>query len=261
MINPVTGDACGKGNRMARYDFRTQRLFVTGGLGAGAQVNLANDQVHYLRNVLRLGPGARLLLFNGRDGEWLAEIADIGRHDCELSLIEKTRDQTPACDLHYLFAPLKRARMDFVVQKATEMGASLLQPVMTGRTVAERVKPERMRANAIEAAEQCGILSVREIGAPVGLEALIAAWDPARALIWCDEDAQGQGPLRSLAGVRRGPLGVLVGPEGGFSPQERELLSRLPFTLAISLGPRILRADTAAIAALALVQAALGDLA
>lgn len=246
---------------MARYDFRTQRLFTEAELMPGAEVAPEPEQLHYLRNVLRLGPGARVLLFNGRDGEWLAEIAEIGRREASLRLVEQTREQTAPGDLHYLFAPLKRARMDFTVQKATEMGASKLQPVMTARTVAERVKPERLRANMIEAAEQCGIISVPELGEPVTLSELVAGWDPARPLIMCDEEAKGEGPLRSLSHLKPGPLAVLIGPEGGFAPEEREILQRLPALVSISLGPRILRADTAAIAALALVQAALGDLA
>lgn len=246
---------------MARYDFRTQRLFTDAALGLGATIAPSQEQLHYLRNVLRLGPGARVLLFNGRDGEWLAEIAEIGRRAARLRLVEQTREQTAPGDLHYLFAPLKRARMDFMVQKATEMGASRLQPVMTARTVAERVKPERLRANMIEAAEQCGIISVPELGEPVNLSDLVASWDPGRALIMCDEEAEGEAPLRSLSRLKPGPLAVLIGPEGGFAPEERDLLRRLPALVVIALGPRILRADTAAIAALALVQAALGDLA
>lgn len=246
---------------MARYDFRTQRLFTEAALGPGTEVAPSREQLHYLRNVLRLSPGARVLLFNGRDGEWLAEIAEIGRREATLRLIEQTREQTAPGDLHYLFAPLKRARMDFMVQKATEMGASKLQPVMTARTVAERVKPERLRANMIEAAEQCGIIAVPELGEPVPLGELVAGWERSRSLIMCDEEAEGEGPLQSLARLAPGPLAVLIGPEGGFAPEEREILHRLPALVPISLGPRILRADTAAIAALALVQAALGDLA
>ena len=245
---------------MARYDFTTPRLFVTGALVPGAEITPAPGQAHYLINVLRLKVGGRVLLFNGADGEWLAEIAQCHKRACTLSVLSRTRAQTQPCDLHYLFAPLKRARLDYLVQKATEMGASLLQPVMTARTVSDRVNLERMRANVVEAAEQCGILSVPEVRAPVNLAEAMAGWDNARRLILCDEDAAPGDPLAVLAKLTPGPLAVLIGPEGGFTEQEREMIRAKPFVTAISLGPRILRADTAGIAALALVQAALGDL-
>ena len=245
---------------MARYDFTTPRLFVTEALRPGGEISPPPGQAHYLVNVLRLRQGGRVLLFNGSDGEWLSEIAQAGRRACTLAVLSRTRAQTAPGDLHYLFAPLKRARLDYVVQKATEMGASLVQPVMTARTVSERVNVERMRANVIEAAEQCGILSVPEVCAPTKLSQVIAGWDHGRRLILCDEDAPPGGPLAVLAQLLPGPLAVLVGPEGGFAPEERETIRAKPYVTAISLGPRVLRADTAAIAALALVQAALGDL-
>lgn len=245
---------------MARYDFTTPRLHVAEDLRTGAEIPLPRDKAHYLVNVLRLRPGASVLLFNGRDGEWLSEVANAGRRACTLVVWDQTRPQTAPGDLHYLFAPLKRARLDYLVQKATEMGVSLLQPVMTARTVAERVNIERMRANVIEAAEQCGILSVPEVRAPVTLADALAEFDDARHLILCDEDAPPGDPIGTLVSLPPGPLAVLVGPEGGFTPEEREAIRAKPFVTVISLGPRILRADTAAIAALTLVQATLGDL-
>ena len=158
-----------------------------------------------------------------------------------------------------MFAPLKRARLDYMIQKATELGVARLQPVLTRHTIAERVNLDRMRSNAIEAAEQCGILRIPDIGEPARLDRLIAAWDPARPLVFCDEAAEIQSPLEALSRMQPGPLGLLIGPEGGFATDERELLIRQPFTVRLSLGPRIMRADTAAIAALALINAALGD--
>ena len=241
------------------YDFRSPRLYVEAPLQAGGEFPLQRPQAHYLTTVLRLGPGDRVLAFNGRDGEWSAGLAG-GRRAVSLRVHEKTREQTPPADLHYLFAPLKAARLDYMVQKAVEMGASRLQPVITRHGQVARVNLERMRGNAIEAAEQCGILSLPEIGAPMALPRLIAERDPARWLIFCDERAEVENPAAALALVApRSPLAVLVGPEGGFADDERALLLRLPNVVRIALGPRILRADTAAVAALALVQTALGD--
>ena len=161
--------------------------------------------------------------------------------------------------MHYLFAPLKHTRLDYMVQKATEMGVAHLQPVLTHHTIAARVNLERMRANAIEAAEQCGVLRVPTVGEPLKLEAALSAWDPKRTLIFCDEAADVANPLAALSAIEGAPLAVLIGPEGGFDPAERALLHEKPFALPISLGPRIMRADTAAVAALALVNATLGD--
>lgn len=245
---------------MARRDFSTQRLFVADGLAAAKSVTLPPDQAHYVLNVLRMRPGAPLLLFNGHDGEWRAQIAEASKKLCRLTVKELTREQTSPCDLHYLFAPLKRARLDYMVQKVTEMGVSLLQPVMTARTVAERLNLDRLKANVVEAAEQCGILSVPQVAAPLKLAAMLEGWDPARRLILCDEDAPLQDPIAALAAVEKGPLAVLIGPEGGFDPAEREMVMARPCVVRVSLGPRILRADTAAVAALALVQAVLGDI-
>ena len=244
---------------MARYDFNAQRLFVEADLAEGAGVACSPEQTNYLKNVLRLKPGDPILVFNGRDGEWRAEIAETGKRGVTLRVGRRERDQGGGPDIDYLFAPLKRARLDYMVQKATEMGVARLRPVLTRRTVAERVNVERMRANAIEAAEQCGILRIPEVHAPEKLESLVAAWDPARPLVFCDERSEESCPFTALARVQPGPVALLVGPEGGFDEAERALLASKPFVTRISLGPRILRADTAAVAALALVNAVLGD--
>ncbi len=244
---------------MARYDFKAQRLFVEGDLTEGAAVTCSAEQANYLRNVLRLKPGDASLVFNGRHGEWQAELAEAGRRRTSLVLKHKVREQEGGPDIDYLFAPLKRGRLDYMVQKATEMGAARLRPVLTRYTTPERVNSERMRANAIEAAEQCGILRIPEVCAPERLDKVVAEWDAARPLIFCDEGVEETCPISALAQVQPGPLGLLVGPEGGFDEAERELLASKPFVTRISLGPRILRADTAAVAALALVNAVLGD--
>lgn len=235
------------------------RLFVKFKLERGAEQPLEKDQAHYLGNVLRLKQDERLLLFNGKDGEWLAALTAIGRKGAQVSIEHQTRPQEDGPDLHYLFAPLKRARLDYVAQKATELGASALRPVLTRHTVAERVKTDRLRANAIEAAEQCGILRVPDIMEPEKLSKLIDDWDADRLLIFADEAAPLASPLEALRSCKPGPLAVLIGPEGGFDREERASLLAKPFVLPISLGPRVMRADTAAIAALALVNAALGD--
>jgi 16S rRNA (uracil1498-N3)-methyltransferase len=253
---------------MARYDFRSPRLFVAQPLLAGTTISLDPAQGHYLAGVLRLAAGDRVLAFNGTDGEWHCTFAPVGKKSA-LTVEHQVRPQSSPGDLHYLFAPLKRARLDYMVQKAVEMGVSRLQPVMSRHTQAERINLERMRANAIEAAEQCGILSLPEIMPPLPLERAIAALEPERHLVFCDEDAPAGDPVaalaRDLAGesgapaTRRRPLAVLIGPEGGFDDTERAFLVRRPHTSRIALGPRILRADTAAVAALAIVQAAAGD--
>jgi 16S rRNA (uracil1498-N3)-methyltransferase len=243
-----------------RYDFRTPRLFVAEALQAGAELPLDKGQSNYLANVLRLSAGDAVLVFNGRDGEWVAEIAAQGRKSLSLQVAEQTRPQTSAGDLHYWFAPLKHARLDYMVQKAVELGVSRLQPVITQHTQATRVNLERMQANAIEAAEQCGILSIAEVGDAVALAKALEARDAGRVLIFCDEDADVRDPVAALSQVERGtPLAVLIGPEGGFSEDERTLLLRQPNIVRLALGPRILRADTAAVAALTVVQTALGD--
>ena len=247
---------------MARYDFRSPRLYVAAALTPGAAVTLDQQQAHYLRNVLRLKGGDEVLAFNGQDGEWRATIADAGRRATALKLMERVRVQTAPLDLHYLFAPLKHERLDYMVQKAVELGVSRLVPVTTHHVQVARVNLNRMRANAIEAAEQCGILNLAEIASPITFDQLIASRDPQRLLVFCDEDAEVKDPVAALAAYRTGntqPLAVLVGPEGGFSEAERAALLRLPNVVRLALGPRILRADTAAVAALALVGAVLGD--
>jgi 16S rRNA (uracil1498-N3)-methyltransferase len=244
---------------MTEPDGRTPRLFLDAPLAAGRPVPLAREQAHYLVNVLRLQEDDPVLVFNGRDGEWLASLRSSSRKAADLLPVEILRPQPTAGDLVYCFAPLKHARLDYMVQKAVEMGASALQPVLTQHTQAARLNLERMRANAIEAAEQCGILALPEIREPVRLAALLDRWEEGRRLVFCDEEAPIAGPVAALSGLERGPLAVLIGPEGGFSTEERGRLLRLPAVTRLSLGPRILRADTAAVAALALVQAVLGD--
>jgi 16S rRNA (uracil1498-N3)-methyltransferase len=244
---------------MPDYDFRTTRLYVDAPLQQGGIAVLERGQAHYLTNVLRLKAGDGILVFNGRDGEWRAQLEG-GKRDAALQIGARTRPQTAAGDLHYLFAPLKSARLDYMVQKAVEMGASHLRPVLTRHGQVARVNLARMRANAIEAAEQCGILALPQIAAPVKLAAALAAWDAPRHLVFCDETADIADPLAALACLpRHTPLAILVGPEGGFAAEERAALLKLPNVVRLALGPRILRADTAAVAALALVQAAIGD--
>jgi 16S rRNA (uracil1498-N3)-methyltransferase len=244
---------------MSGSERTAHRLFLEAPLSAGQRVACTPEQANYLLNVLRLGANAEILVFNGRDGEWRARLADVGKRRCALECVEQTQAQTAGPDIHYLFAPLKHARLDYMVQKATEMGVSKLQPVLTRRTIAARVNSERMRANAIEAAEQCGILRVPEVASPERLETVLQSWDDTRALVFCDEAADVASPLTALAQLEGRPLAVLVGPEGGFDPSEQAMLREKSFALPISLGPRIMRADTAAVAALALINAALGD--
>jgi len=244
---------------MSGYDFRSPRLFVSVPLETGAAVALDRAQAHYLNHVLRLKAGDRVLVFNGRDGEWSATLGGEKRA-ATLLIGAKTRQQSTAADLHYLFAPLKAARLDYMVQKAVEMGVSQLQPVLTRHGQVTRVNLERMRANAVEAAEQCGILALPNVAPPIALSRYIADRDPARCLVFCDEDAETANPATALAKAQpRSPLAVLVGPEGGFAADERAALVKQPNVVRLSLGPRILRADTAAVAALALVQTVLGD--
>ena len=246
---------------LALYDFSAPRLFVEDALAAGAVVPLERSQANYLLNVMRLKSGEAVLVFNGRDGEWRAEIGSEGRKSAELRLLECVRPQTPAPDLHYLFAPLKHARLDYMVQKAVELGAGALKPVFTRHTQASRDNRERMRSNAIEAAEQCGILSLPEIVEAEDLTPALRTLEADRLLVFCDEDAELANPVEELAAAREflGPLALLIGPEGGFTDEERELILSRERVIRLSLGPRILRADTAAVAALALVQGVLGD--
>jgi 16S rRNA (uracil1498-N3)-methyltransferase len=245
---------------MPDHDFRSPRLYVDAPLGEGRAVALEREQSNYLGNVLRLAAGDSVLVFNGHDGEWRASIAGRKRPD-SLTIEAQTRPQDHLPDLAYVFAPLKHARLDYMVQKAVEMGAARLEPVLTRFTQVSRVNGERMRANVVEAAEQCGILSIATVADPVPLERYLTGRDTERLLVFCDEAAEVTDPLEALKARRAGAGGidVLIGPEGGFAEEERTLLLREPRTLRLALGPRILRADTAAVAALALVQAALGD--
>ncbi len=245
---------------MPDYDFRAPRLFVDAALSAGATVPLERNQSNYLGNVLRLGAGDTVLVFNGRDGEWRAEIGGRKRPDI-LTVKEATRPQDRLPDVNYVFAPLKHARLDYIAQKAVEMGAARLQPVLTRHTQVSRINGERMRANVIEAAEQCGILSLAEVADPMPLDRFLSQREPVRLLVFCDEAADVSDPLQALREATRAADGidVLIGPEGGFAEEERALLLRQPHIVRLSLGPRILSADTAGVAALALVQAVLGD--
>jgi 16S rRNA (uracil1498-N3)-methyltransferase len=244
---------------MPSHDFRGPRLFVDAPLAQDGRVELDRDQSNYLGNVLRLAAGAEVLAFNGRDGEWQAAIEGRKRPD-GLVILQQTRPQDRLPDLAYVFAPLKHARLDYMVQKAIEMGAASLQPVLTRFTQASRVNTERMRANVVEAAEQCGILSIATVAEPMPLERFLSQRAAGRLLIFCDEAAELENPIQSLQGARATEgIDVLIGPEGGFAQEERALLLRQPKILRLALGPRIMRADTAAVAALALVQAVLGD--
>ena len=246
---------------MARTDFTSPRLFLDAALAEGARLPLRREHANYLLNVLRLGDGARVLVFNGRDGEFAASLESASRKSAALVVGARIRPQESAPDLDYLFAPLKHARLDYMAQKAVEMGARRLRPVMTRRTQASRVNLDRLRANAIEACEQCGVIWIPEIIGETPLEKALAQWPAERLLIFCDEEAPLSDPLEALseAGERGRPLALLIGPEGGFDEEERAAILRLPHVLRLSLGPRILRADTAAVAALALIQARLGD--
>src|SRR4030081_1219316 len=245
---------------MPQLDFRSPRLFVDAALAAAETVALDRPQSNYLGNVLRLSAGDTILVFNGRDGEWQGSIAGRKRPD-SLTIIAQTRAQDRLPDLTYVFAPLKHARLDYMVQKAVEMGASSLQPVLTRFTQVSRVNGERMRANVIEAAEQCGILSLASVAEPVALDRFLERRETSRLLVFCDEAADIGNPIEALQQglTAANGIDIVIGPEGGFAEEERALLLRQPKTLRLSLGPRILRADTAGVAALALVQAALGD--
>lgn len=244
---------------MTVHDFNAQRLYVDDPLSAGAVVMCSQAQAHYLVTVLRLGAGDRVRVFNGRDGEWLCAVGKIAKRSCSLEVLHLTRPQEGGPDIGYYFAPLKRARLDYMVQKATELGVARLQPVLTERTVVGRVNGERMRANVIEAAEQCGILRLPMVAEPVKLAAFLAEYPSDRRLVMCDESAPIASPLTALGGLQNQCCDVLVGPEGGFSESERALLHDLDQVVALSLGPRIMRADTAAVAVLALVNSVIGD--
>ena len=242
-----------------RANFRMQRLFVSQPLKSGEAVEATSDQYNYLANVLRMTDGAEILLFNGRDGEWRTTLSFPTRKKILLTATEQTRAQPQTPDLHYLFAPLKTGRMDYLVQKAVEMGAGVLQPVMTQHVQGKITNLDKLRANVTEAAEQCGILAIPQVLEPIKLRDLLDSWDASRRIIYCDEGDEGQNPLPILSRIEEKQIALLVGPEGGFSDEERQLLRDHAAVTPIPLGPRILRADTAAVAALAVIQATLGD--
>jgi 16S rRNA (uracil1498-N3)-methyltransferase len=243
---------------MPAYDFASPRLFVDRDLAPGLDCALDKPQQNYLGNVLRLKAGDRVLVFNGRDGEFEARLSGEGKR-LALVLSGRTRPQTLKPSLRFLFAPLKHARLDYAVQKAVEMGVGSLEPVITRRTQVTRVNLARMEGNVIEAAEQCGILSLPDILPDRPLMAALDSLGPETHLVFCDERAEVSDPVAALAGGPERPLAVLIGPEGGFDEAERSALGARPLVTRLALGPRILRADTAAVAALALVQAARGD--
>lgn len=242
-----------------RANFKMQRLYMDVPLASGVSLTADKDQFNYLVNVLRMAEGSRILLFNGRDGEWSAELVFEGRKKLSLCPDQQIRRQPAASDLHYLFAPLKQARLDYTVQKAVEMGAGVIQPVLTHHTQTTRINANRLERNAIEAAEQCGILAIPSCHEPLKLADVLENWVPDRRLVYCDEAADTHNPMTALASIEERKLALLIGPEGGFSDDERALLRSCRFVTAIPLGPRILRADTAAVAAMAVLQATIGD--
>jgi 16S rRNA (uracil1498-N3)-methyltransferase len=234
------------------------RLHIPQPLSPGAALALTLDQSRYLTQVMRLKTGDDLLVFNGRDGEWRASVGEVLKKGVVLRTEAKLRDQVGPPDVHLLIATVKKAALEFAVEKATELGAARIGLVVTARTQAQHVRLDRLDAIAEDSAEQTGRLDVPPVDEPVRLDALLDGWDPSRRLMFCDETG-GEPALRALAAAGSGSWAILIGPEGGFTPEERERLRALPFTTAVSLGPRVLRADTAATAALTLWQAALGD--
>jgi 16S rRNA (uracil1498-N3)-methyltransferase len=235
------------------------RLFVAQPLAAGASLMLERPQTHYLAHVMRVAAGEAVLLFNGRDGEWLGRVDALPKAGARLTVESRLRPQAPESDLWLLAAPIKRDRIDLVAEKAAELGVSRLVPVFTRRTAMTRVNTERLAAHMVEAAEQCGRLTVPEMADPVALDKALAGWPTGRVLLFLDESGGGCPMAEVVAALPDGPAAVLVGPEGGFSDDERRLLAGLPFARPVGLGPRILRAETAAIVALALWQALKGD--
>jgi len=235
------------------------RLYITDALAPGAVAGLSAGQANHLRSVLRLGRGAPVAAFNAADGEWLCRIAEIGRGGARLAIERSMRPPAPEPDLWLLFAPIKRARLDWLVEKATELGTSMLMPVWTARTQAERLNLDRLRAHTIAAAEQSERLSVPELRPPEALSRVLAAWAEERHLIVCDESGAGEPIAEAAARLPTGRVALLVGPEGGFERTELDALGKLSFVTRIGLGPRVLRAETAALAALAVYQATAGD--
>ncbi len=244
---------------MALHDFKSQRLFVENDLSNNKAFEATREQANYLLNVLRMSDGDNILIFNGRDGEWRATIEAKGRKKCNLVPAELIREQPAPATLIYCFAPLKQARLDYMIQKAVEMGAGVLQPVITQYTQARHINDKRILSNSIEAVEQCGILSLPEIKPAIRLDQLIKELGDHTHLIFCDEAEHNSNPIVELARKKPGKLAVLIGPEGGFSDDERKVLETFSNITKLGLGPRILRADTAAVAAMAIIQAHLGD--
>ncbi len=242
-----------------RANYRMQRLYVPHRLTQGEPVEADPQQAHYLLNVMRMTSGSEVLVFNGQHGEWLARLVEAGKKKAQLVPVAQTRAQPAPSDLLYCFAPLKQGRLDYMVQKAVEMGAGQLQPVITQHTQLSTVGLDRLQANAIEAAEQCGILAIPQVMQVVKLDRLLWEWEPGRRLIFCDESAETNNPTEALKSISESKIGLLVGPEGGFSEDERRQLKSLPYVTPVPLGPRILRADTAAVAALAVIQSTIGD--
>ncbi|MEM7069178.1 MAG: 16S rRNA (uracil(1498)-N(3))-methyltransferase [Pseudomonadota bacterium] len=244
---------------MAIHDFKSQRLFVEDDLTNGKTFEATREQANYLLNVLRLKDGEQILVFNGRDGEWQVEIKASGRKKCELRPTCQIRTQPEPYSLVYCFAPLKQARLDYMIQKAVEMGVGVLQPVITQFTQVRTINEKRIRANAIEAAEQCGIINLPEIREPIKLEAIGQFVSAEATLYFCDETANQSRTSSADQASRETRNILLIGPEGGFSDEERKLIDTFPNLVRLGLGPRILRADTAAIAALSIIQAQFGD--
>lgn len=245
---------------MPRTHKTLPRLFIDIAMSAGVEIELDKDQTNYLVNVLRRGAGDQCVVFNGRDGAFLAEIARASKKTVTLTLVEQSAEQTPPSDLWYGFAPIRR--LDYIVQKATEMGAGMIQPVITRYVQNPKINPEKLAANAIEAAEQCEVLSVPRVEPAIPFARLIETWTEVhgdRVLVFCDEESASSSPVDTLAGLEGRRIGLIIGPEGGFAPEERDMLRAQPYVTPISLGPRILRADTAAVAAMALIQAIAGD--
>lgn len=235
------------------------RLYVGASLGAGACIEPDAGQTHYLLHVMRAKAGDRVSLFNGRDGEWVARLADVGKRSCTLQCDARVAEQDMVPDVWLVFAPVKKTPADYVTQKATELGVRVLQPVLTRRTIVRRVNEDRMRANAIEAAEQSGRLSVPEVRGAIDLDRLLANWPAERRIVFCDEAGEAPPVAEALAHATDGPWAILIGPEGGFDPAERTAIRALDCTVPVALGRRILRADTAGLAALAVWQALRGD--
>lgn len=231
------------------------RLYVTTPLGAGTHVELDAGQANYLGNVMRLKPGDQLLLFDGTSGEWLAEVAEAGRKRMALAVVEPTSPQESVPDLWLAFAPVKKGRVDWLVEKAVELGVARLLPVVTQRTIVDKLNLERMRAHIVEAAEQCGRTALADIEEPVKLDRFLKVREPGRTLYFADES----GGEPTASSFTPGRALILTGPEGGFTPEEAAAIRAAPNAHAISLGPRILRAETAALAAVAAWMASVGD--